>query len=501
MRRGAFAHYVLHLTLGLIMKNKGITLLGLGPGNPDLLTRQAWQAIQRASIIYLRTQNHPTVAGFPEHVKVKSFDYLYDEIDALDEVHARIVESIIDLGQKTSGVIYAVPGHPYVAEATCPEIARRAKELGIPVDVLEGLSFLEPSFSALGIDPLPATSIVDAHKLVNGHHPPFPPDVPALIAQIYDQQIAAKVKIPLMAVYPDEHPVRIIHGAGTTQVYTEELPLIEIDRSENMGRLTTLYLPPLGPATSMESFQELIAHLRSPLGCPWDREQTHQTLRPNLLEEAYEVVSAIDADDPIAMAEEFGDLLLQVVLHAQIGSENGKFNLANIIQGIHTKLVRRHPHVFGDENIDEPDAVIRNWERLKAAERRENGQAEKGLLDGVARALPALTQAQTYQKRAARVGFDWPKISGVVEKICEELEEIRTAPNEQARVAEMGDLLFSVVNLARWLKIDAESALREANVRFRERFVKMETAARQQGRDIDNMSLDEFDALWNAAKR
>lgn len=482
------------------MEHKGITLLGLGPGAPELLTRQAWQAIENASTIYVRTRHHPTVAGIPGHVEVNSFDHLYDQLESFEDVYDQIVAKIIELGQSPVGVIYAVPGHPFVAEATCPEIAHQAHELEIPVQVLDGLSFLEPSFSSLGIDPLPITSIVDALVLVNGYHPPFPPDAPALIAQIYDQQIAAEVKITLMAVYPDEHPVKLIHSAGTEKAGIEELPLFEIDRSEHIGLLTTLYVPPLGLATSMEAFQELIAHLRSPEGCPWDREQTHQTLRPNLLEEAYEVVSAIDADDPKAMAEEFGDLLLQVVLHAQIGSEYGAFNLADIIQGIHTKLVRRHPHVFGDEDLDEPDSVIRNWERLKAAERRENGLGEKGLLDGVAKALPALTQAQTYQKRAARVGFDWPEVSGVIDKVCEEVEEIRTAPDEEARAAEMGDLLFSVVNLARWLEIDAESVLRETNARFRQRFAKIEAAARQQGRGVSDMSLDELDRLWNTAK-
>ena len=162
--------------------------------------------------------------------------------------------------------------------------------------------------------------------------------------------------------------------------------------------------------------------------------------------------------------------------------------------------MRRHPHVFGDENLNEPDAVIRNWERLKADERKLNGEVEKGLLDGVATALPALTQAQTYQKRAARVGFDWPEISGVIDKVCEEIEELRSAPDEDARAAELGDLLFSVVNLARWMDIDAESALREANGRFRERFAKVEIAARNEGRELGDMSIEELESLWSVAK-
>lgn len=483
------------------MNTHGITLLGLGPGDANLLTRQAWNLLEMTSEIYVRTEQHPALAEVPDTLKIHSFDYLYKEIGSCEDVYSRIVDEIVVLGDRSEGVIYAVPGHPFIAEATCPEIAHRAKEKGIPVLVLDGLSFIEPTLSALGVDAMPQISIVDALVLANGHFPPFPPDVPTLIAQIHHNDISSQVKQILKAVYPDDHSVFLVHNAGTQSQIVEDLPLCEIDRNDSPGFLTSLYLPPLGSATSMESFQELIAHLRSPEGCPWDREQTHQTLRPNLLEEAYEVVSAIDDNDPTEMAEEFGDLLLQVVLHAQIASEYGEFTMADIIQGIHTKLVRRHPHVFADEELDEPDAVIKNWERLKADERKANGQLEKGLLDGVAKALPALTQAQTYQQRVVRVGFDWSEISSVIDKVCEEIEEIRAAPDDEARAAEMGDLLFSVVNLARWLKIDAESALREANERFKNRFVYIEKAARQQGRRLEEMSLQEMDALWEAAKR
>ncbi len=477
-----------------------ITLLGLGPGDPDLLTRQAWQVLTQADEVYLRTGQHPTVEGFPAGLTVHTFDHLYQQEDTFPQVYTRIVEEVLRLGRRPQGVIYAVPGHPFVAEATAPEIARRARAEGVPLSVIEGISFLEPTFSVLEVDPLPHTAIVDALELVCAHHPPFPPDAPVLIAQLYDRQIAAGVKLTLMALYPDEHPVRLVHGAGTPAVRVEELPLYQIDRNEQIGLLTTLYLPPLGPATSMEAFQELVAHLRAPEGCPWDREQDHQSLRPNLLEEAYEVAEAIDAGDTQAMAEELGDLLLQVVLHAQIASEDNEFTLADVIRGIHTKLVRRHPHVFSDAKLTDPQAVIRNWERLKAAERKANGQSRKGLLDGVSKALPALTQAQTYQQRAARVGFDWPDIQGVLDKVCEEMEEVRNAEDDEARSDEMGDLLFALVNLARWLKVDAESALREANTRFRTRFAYIEQTARQQGRSLDELSLDEMDALWNEAK-
>lgn len=477
-----------------------ITLLGLGPGDANLLTRQAWQTIENASEIYLRTCQHPAAADLPPHLKVFSFDDLYEQLGSFEDVYAQIIEKILDLGQRPQGVIYAVPGHPLIAETTGPEILRRAREQGIPVRVVEGLSFLEPVFSALGLDPFPHTALVDALELGLVHHPPFPPDAPALIAQIYARDVASEIKLTLMNLYPDEHPVKLIHAAGIEQQIIENLPLYEIDRSPHIGLLTVLYVPPLGEYTSFESLQEITAHLRAPEGCPWDQEQTVQSLRPDLLEEAYEALAAIDAGDPAKMREEFGDLLLMVAMLSQISSEEGDFNSADVIRGISTKLIRRHPHVFGDLAVDGVGTVLKNWEQIKAEERAANGEAEKSLLDGVSIALPALSQAQEYQARAARVGFDWPQIEGVIDKVCEEIEELRAAPDDDSRAAELGDLFFAVVNLARWLKIDAETVLREANTRFKARFSYVERAARQQERSLSEMSLEELDALWEDAK-
>lgn len=479
----------------------GITLLGLGPGDPDLLTRQAWRLIESLPEIYLRTKQHPVVAGFPASMQVHSFDELYDQLDTFEQVYEGIIERILELGRSQQGVVYAVPGSPFVAEATTTEIAHRAQMEGIPVRVIEGLSFLEPTFTALGIDPFPKAALVDALELAQLFMPPFPPDVPALIAQLHDRAVASEVKLTLMEVYPDDYPVQLVHGAGTTEVTVESIPLYEIDRSQKIGLLTTLYLPALDLAAAFEAFQNIIAHLRAPNGCPWDREQTHQTLRPHLIEEAYEVLSALDAGDAPALCEELGDLLLQIVLHAQIAGEYGEFNMADILRGIYTKIVRRHPHVFGDVKAANAEAVLQNWEKLKAAEREEKGDGEKGLLDSVANALPALIQAETYQKRAARVGFDWPDIQGVMDKVDEEIAELRSAEGESARIAEMGDLLFAVVNLARWYDVDAESALRAANQRFHSRFSFIERTAREEGKNLADMTLDEMDVLWDQAKK
>ncbi len=480
--------------------HSGITLMGLGPGGEKYLTLEAWRVLENATEIYLRTTQHPTVAELPAHLRIISFDYLYEQEQDFDSVYTSIVAEVLRLGQRPEGVIYAVPGHPYVAEATCPDITRRAQQMGIPVKIVEGVSFLEPTFRAIGVDVFPHTALVDALELVTAHIPPFPTSAPILIAQLYSSAVAADVKLTLMAAYPDEHPAMLVHAAGTADELVESMPLFEIDRSPYVGALTSLYLPSLGSTTSFEAFHEIIAHLRAPDGCPWDREQTHQSLRSHLMEESYELLSALDEGNSSAIREELGDLLLQIVLHAQIASEYGEFSMADVLQGIHTKIVNRHPHVFSGLELKDVNGVLENWERLKAAERTANGKSEESLLDGVAKALPALVQAEEYQKRVARVGFDWPDIQGVIDKVCEEIDELRAAQNGDERTAEFGDLLFAMVNLARWYTIDAESALRAANTRFRTRFKTIEQAAHTQGRSVADLSIEELDALWELAK-
>ena len=484
-----------------LLPSQGIILLGLGPGDPDLITRRAWHILETCSEIYLRTSQHPVVEHLPGQIQVHSFDFLYETADTFAAVYEQIIAEVLRLGRRTQGVIYAVPGHPFIAEATAPEIARRARQEGLPVEVVDGLSFLEPVFSALGLDPFPHTALIDALELAASHVPAFPPSQPALIAQLYSPAVASDVKLTLMAHYPDQHPVILIHAAGALDQKIENLSLYEIDRSREIGLLTALYVPPLGADTSFEAFQEIIARLRAPDGCPWDRKQTHQSLRSYLLEETYEALSALDTEDSQEMKEEFGDLLLQIVLHAQIAVESGEFNMADVLKSIHTKIVRRHPHVFGEVEIRDAEGVLVNWERLKAEERAENGKAGSSTLDGVALALPALSQANEYLKRAARVGFDWPDIAGAIAKLEEELAEVYQADDFIERNLEIGDLLFTVANLARWYDVDPESALREANQRFRKRFSFIETAATRQGRSTSDLSLEEMLDLWGQAKQ
>ncbi len=263
-------------------------------------------------------------------------------------------------------------------------------------------------------------------------------------------------------------------------------------------------MPPLAPLQAVREPQtlvEIMARLRAPDGCPWDREQTHQSLRKYLLEEAYEALSALDAGDLAALEEELGDLLLQIVFHAQVADEEGFFSFGDVVAGIVTKMIRRHPHVFGEATARDAETVLRNWEALKRAEREQRSQPERSMLDGVPAAMPALAYAQAIQARAARVGFDWPDVTGVLEKVAEEAREVVAAKSSEQREEEFGDLLFVLVRLADRLGVDAEDALRAASAKFRARFARMEAAARAQGKTLETYDAAGLDALWNEAKR
>lgn len=361
-------------------------------------------------------------------------------------------------------------------------------------------SLLPLIFNTLRIEPPSRLVLLEARTLAGAHVPPFSPEFPVLLLGVDSPETVEHLQKILLTVYSQEHQIHFVDGPMTEVQRLADFKLSTF----NLQSSACLYIPSQPEGTAFETFHEIVAHLRAPDGCPWDREQTHQSLRTHLLEESYEALEAIDAGDFASMREEFGDLLLQIVLHAQIASEEGQFTMTEVVKGIHDKIVRRHPHVFGDLELKDVGGVLQNWERLKEEERKERGEERrkknKGLLDGVPLSLPALTQAQEYQDRAARVGFDWPEIEGVLDKIREEIQEIKQAEKEEI-AAELGDLFFALVNLARWRKVDAESALRETNQKFKKRFGYVEQGAKKQGRSLSDMSLEEMDALWNEAKK
>lgn len=474
----------------------GITLVGLGPGSPDLITRAAWEWLSGIDTLYLRTRFHPTVCSLPKTLQLISFDEVYEAADDFEAVYAQIVEQILELGNDPQGVTYAVPGHPFVAETTCPEIYARAQNLGIPVRVIDGLSFLEPTFRALGQDPFPACVLADALTISMQETPGFPPSSPALIAQIYSRMVASDVKLTLMTAYPDEHPVRLVHSAGSEEENVEDLPLYAIDQSQRLGLLSSLWVPPLSMESSFESFQEVVAKLRAPDGCPWDQAQTHLSLRPYLIEEAYEALDALDREDLDDLQEELGDLLLQIVLHAQIAAEGGDFNIHDVIQGISSKLIRRHPHVFSQVVVNDVSGVIQNWEAIKAEERQENGSSsKKGLLDGVPSSLPALLQADELIERTHRVNFDLLTHRGDVNVLVEQISELpKSDPAD--REAKLGEILLGLVSLSYQMEIDAENALRQQLMQFRRQFSRMEARVVGAGDVLVDLPRAEKNQLW-----
>lgn len=480
-----------------------LTIVGLGPGDIDDLTRKAWRVLKQAKTVYLRTARHGCVDCLPQTgATYHSFDGVYETIDRFEDVYAEIVRQVITAAQ-SGDVVYAVPGDPFVGESTVRQLVQQAKAENIPVEIVSGVSFVEPTLALVGLDAMAGLQIVDGLDAAAQHHPQINPDYPALIGQVYSRDVASNVKLTLMNQYPDDFGVFLVHGAGTQTAQVEKLPLHAIDHSPHIQHTTTLVVPALGDKASFEAFQEIIAHLRAPEGCPWDREQTHDSLRPYLIEEAYEVLEAIEHDDPAHLAEELGDLLLQIVLHTQIAIDNGEFYMSDVLRHVSHKMIRRHPHVWGAVEVNgSADQVVTNWEALKQQERASKNQVRASILDGIPKVLPALKQAYETQRKAAKVGFDWDDPAPMKAKIHEEIAEIEAAAQDPEHLPkEVGDLLFAVVNWARWLKVDPELALRDANARFARRFRYIETTLGEQGKIMSDSTLAEMDALWDEAKK
>lgn len=423
-----------------------ITIVGLGPGDPGLLTRAAWDTLTAASEVWLRTREHPVVAALPEHLAVHSFDAVYAGADDFDAVYREIARQVLALGGRAEGVVYAVPGDPAVGEATTWMIRDAAGAAGIPVRAVHGVSFVEPACLALGLDPLDrdGLQVLDAMVVAASHAPPFDPSRPALLAQCYSRGVASDVKLTLLHSFDETHRVTVIRGAGggAGEASTVSVPLYELDRSAQFDHLTTLYVPPAGPLASYGRLQEIVARLRAPDGCPWDREQTLQGLRADVLEELHELLEALDRDDDDQIREELGDGALALAMLAQIAAEEERFRWPQVMTQVCEKLIRRHPHVFGDQKVSSVEEVLANWDAIKAAEKAEEGKGEKpgnGVLDSVPRALPALSLANKYQSRLSRAGIA-PDLTGA---------------------DAFGRMLWELVAQARAADVDAETALRE----------------------------------------
>ena len=479
-----------------------LTVIGLGAADFDQLQMGVYKQLKQAKKLYVRTEDHPVLHDLKEEgVVFSSFDHVYEKHDTFAPVYKEIATLLIEAA-KEEPVMYAVPGHPLVAEQTVQYLIEAANKGQVNLKIEGGQSFLDPIFGALKIDPIEGFQLLDGtsmsmHDINMRQH--------ILIAQVYDAFSASEVKLTLMEKYRDDYPVTIVTAAGSAQEKLTTVPLYELDHVAELNNLTTVYVPPV---TSDEealrdwtTFRKIIATLRGPNGCPWDQKQTHESLKKYLLEEAHEFLAAVDAEDDYAMIEELGDVLLQVFLHAQIGEDNGYFNLEEVLASISEKMIRRHPHVFGDVSVEDADEVIANWEDIKRAEKE---QAEGRLLDGEYRAESSLQTAYNYQKKAAKVGFDWPDVEDAWAKFIEEMKEFQhemTEGSSATRLDEFGDVLFTLVNVARFYKISPEEAMLHANEKFARRFGYIEQQVKASGKDFAAFTLEELDSFWNEAKR
>jgi tetrapyrrole methylase family protein/MazG family protein len=561
----------------------GITIAGLGAGASSDLTMGVWEALKNSSCTYLRTGKHPVVEWLRNQgINFRTFDGYYEESSSFGQVYERIAGQVIEEARH-GPVLYAVPGHPLVAEESVRLIIEKAKQEGLEVTVLPAVSFLDAIYTSLRLDPATGLQVLDG--LMIEERPPIP-SRPAVITQVYNRLVASDVKLALMEIYPPEHRVTVVRAAGITgEERTETHPLFELDRLDWVDHLTSVYIPELGNETwemrrgtcdagsgnwdagtgsnlggrnssehnedeggtpgedstgqapengqgeddgevevvqvveeqtgwdgdelqglksryPLDPLVDIMARLRGEGGCPWDREQDHQSLKPYLIEEAYEVLEALDEEDMYKICEELGDLLLQIIFHAQIARENRHFDINDVITGISEKLIRRHPHVFGQVNVRDSREVLINWEKIKEQERKES--PPESILAHIPASLPALMRANKLQKAAARAGFDWPDFQGAYDKIQEELSELKTAimtGDRQQIEEEVGDLIFSSVNLARLLGIEPEGALSKTSAKFIKRFEYVENMARISGKDLSLFTLAEMDKWWEEAKK
>ncbi|MFK9094957.1 nucleoside triphosphate pyrophosphohydrolase [Bacillus salipaludis] len=486
--------------------SKKIEILGLGAGDLEQLPIGVYKKLLRAGgSIFLRTKEHPVVGDLEkEGLTYTSFDAVYEKHEQFDAVYEEIARTLLQQAEN-GPIVYAVPGHPLVAERTVQLLIDYAQEEAVEIIIGGGQSFIDPIFAALKIDPIEGFQLLDGTALTSSQ---LQIEQHIFISQVYDQFVASNVKLTLMEKLPDDYEVYIVTAAGSSQEVIEKVLLYELDRNVAINNLTSVYIPPVKEEQillkNFSKLRDIIAELRGPNGCPWDKEQTHESLKKYLIEETYEVIEAIQQDDIDHLIEELGDVLLQVMLHAQIGEDDGYFSIDDIIEVLSAKMIRRHPHVFGTGQAANAEEVVQNWQEIKQQE-KGGLAAPSSLLEGVSKAQPNLLRAYELQKRAAKVGFDWQEITPALAKVKEELDEFMaeldgTEDGLLRAKQEFGDLVFAFVNVARFLKIHPEEALFETNEKFTRRFQYVEERVRTSGRSFEEHTLEELDQYWDEAK-
>lgn len=478
-----------------------LKIMGLGPGAYEALTIGALKELKNNKNIYFRTEKHPTVDFLKdEGIKFESYDHAYEKYDSFDDVYKYIAEDLITKIKDDEDLIYAVPGHPLVAEKSVVNLIELCKENNIQYEVLPAVSFVDAMMEALQVDPIEGVKIIDAFDMKNQI---LDKRVGTIITQVYNNFIASEVKLRLLEGYEDDTEIIFVRAAGVEGLESiRKIPLYELDWQEDIDYLTSIYIPKdLGNKKDFQDLLDIIEILRNPGGCPWDREQTHESLKSALLEECYEVIDAIENEDEDALIEELGDVLLQVVFHASIGKEDGYFDIMDVIGGISNKMINRHPHVFGNEEANTSEQVLVNWDEIKKEEKGIKTLTEE--MQNIAKSLPATTRAYKVQKKAKKVGFDWDDVNCAMDKVKEELNEIKEVYNCEDKSiieGEVGDLLFACINVARFLEVDGELALDKTIKKFIKRFSYIENEAIKNNKNLKDMTLEEMDKLWEEAK-
>lgn len=431
----------------MAMRTPTITIAGLGPGDPASRTLAVQRALDEAQTIVLRTSIHPGIADLVSDARVVACDDIYEQCDSFAEIYQKVVDRVLVLA-KRGPVVYALPGSPHFGEKTVPNLLDRAKAAGLTVEVLPGVSALEPVSAATRIDllndephmldALQITSTVEKEPF-SGGMTAIDPSRPLVIGQVFNRRTASEIKHALSRMYPESHFVFLISAAGMPEQRVERRELAEIDHQEP-DHLTTLIVPPLAPLDAFRSPSTLfriIARLRSPDGCPWDRKQTHESLRDKIIEEAHESAEAILEGDPEQLRDELGDLLLLVALCAQIAEEEGTFTIEDVFEAVNTKLIRRHPHVFGDVEANTPEEVLTTWAEVKAAEKPARSAA-----------APTLRYDQL------------PRSLSVIERIRRSESAVSAGAAQSS--LNLGERLLEMIEGALAAGIDPEAALEQA---------------------------------------
>ena len=480
-----------------------IKIVGLGPGAKEALTIGTICELESNKNVFLRTEKHPTVDYLKEkNIKFGTYDNVYESIGSFDEVYLNIANDLIKKHEELGELIYAVPGHPLVAEKSVFNLIELCNQNKVEYKIIPAVSFIDAMIEGLKIDPIEGLKVIDSFDIGNQI---LDKRIGTIITQVYNQLIASEVKLKLLEQYNDETEIYYVRAAGIeSQESIRIIPLFELDMQEDIDYLTSIYIPKdLNNKKDFNDLLSIIETLRGEDGCPWDREQTHQSLKKALIEESYEVVDAIDQEDDDSLIEELGDVLLQIVFHASIGKEDGYFDMSDVIQGICDKMINRHPHVFKNVNgLNSSEEVLLKWDELKKKEKGYDNLTEE--MKGITKGLPALLRAHKVQEKAKKVGFDFDDVNFAINKVKEELNEVidvYNTENVEKIKEEIGDLFFSCVNVSRFLKVDEELALNYTIDKFIKRFAYIEKSAKEKNIELTDMSLEEMDKLWGISKK